>query len=241
MYYNNEPVQILLTKFQEVKQIAPQFLPEAPIRHPIIVIEGFFNHGKTKVTKIVADALHGRRFQLPNRNINKLRKYLNSDVLKKNFYSLSKYIGAYTAMYYCMTAPVIIERYWHDQAVYVMARSFEGIVPAKSVVYEFPKDLLRPDYIFFLNGALNPGVHNESTTKEHIHNPLTLKMVEVYRRMRDPALIEIYPPGMPEAMAEKILEILERELPTKFLPKPAMKPVLRPKKPYRPSHGYYQY
>lgn len=66
-------------------------------------------------------------------------------------------------------------RYWHDQAVYAMARSFDGIIPAKSIAYEFPKDLLRPDYIFFLNGALNPGVHNESTTKEHIHNPLTLK------------------------------------------------------------------
>lgn len=56
-----------------------------------------------------------------------------------------------------------------------MARSFEGIIPAKSKLYEFPKDLVKPDFVFFINGALNPNMYNESTVDQHIHNPLTVK------------------------------------------------------------------
>ncbi|KAG8247581.1 UMP kinase activity protein [Homalodisca vitripennis] len=224
-FRSDEAVQVLMLKYEEAKQVSPKFLPEPLRRHPIIAVDGFFTHGRAMITKMISNSLNGRRLQLPTRNINRLRKYFNNDVLRKHFYSLSKYLGAHVAMHYCRTAPVILERYWHDQAVYVMARSFEGLIPAKSTVYEFPKDLLRPDFIFFINGALNPKLYNESTASRHIHNALTVKMVEVYRRMRNPAPIEIFPPSMPEVMGQKMLDILEEKMKGNFCPKPDRKPI----------------
>ncbi|XP_046663176.1 uncharacterized protein LOC124356055 isoform X2 [Homalodisca vitripennis] len=170
-----ETVYVLLVKYEETRQKAPVFLPEPRNRHPIISIDGFFTHGRTKIAKMVATALFGRRILMPTRHVARLRTYFADPAIKKHYYSLSKYMGAHLAMSYSRSAPVVLERYWHDQASYVMAKSFEGLIPENSSLYEFPKDLLVPDVMFFVNGALNQNIHNETTAEKYAHNDLANK------------------------------------------------------------------
>ncbi|KAG8247576.1 hypothetical protein J6590_057867 [Homalodisca vitripennis] len=117
-------------------------------------------------------------------------------------------------------------RYWHDQASYVMAKSFEGLIPENSSLYEFPKDLLVPDVMFFVNGALNQNIHNETTAEKYAHNDLANKIATVYRRMRNPSLIEIGPPGLPKPMVWNILKVIDK-IKYQFLPKPVHRPIWR--------------
>lgn len=53
---------------------------------------------------------------------------------------------------------------------------------------------------------------------------MAFRMVEIYRRMREPALIEIFPPSMAETMAKKIIDFLQKKIPGNFCQKPAYKP-----------------
>uniref|UniRef100_A0A1B6LGM0 Uncharacterized protein n=2 Tax=Graphocephala atropunctata TaxID=36148 RepID=A0A1B6LGM0_9HEMI len=221
-----ETVYVLLVKYEETRQKAPVFLPDPRNRHPIISIDGFFTHGRTKIAKMVATALFGRRILMPTRHVARLRTYFVNPAIKKHYYSLSKYMGAHLAMSYCRSAPVVLERYWHDQAAYVMAKSFEGLIPENSSLYDFPKDLLVPDIMFFVNGALNQNIHNETTAARYMHNDLANKIAAVYRRMRSPSLFEIGPPGLPKPMVLQIMNVIDK-VKHQFLPKPIHRPIWR--------------
>ncbi|XP_054288458.1 uncharacterized protein LOC129004261 [Macrosteles quadrilineatus] len=218
----DKTIQILLGKFYQDKLKAPSSIPPPLFRHPIISIDGFFTHGRTKVAKMVASALNGRRMLMPTRHIARLRGYITDETLRKQYYALAKYMGANMATLYCRTAPVILERYWHDQVAYVIAKSFESKISSNSSIYDFPKDLLVPDLMFFVTGALDPKEYNESTVVNHINNEMALRIAEASRKIR-PKPIEIGPPSLPSTMVKKILAVVD-QFRHRFLSKPLHRP-----------------
>lgn len=61
-----------------------------------------------------------------------------------------------------MTYSVYIIRYWIEQQIYAIARTFgEDGPPEGDPIYQWPKDLLKPDMIFFVEFPDN--LHNESS------------------------------------------------------------------------------
>ncbi|KAG8247580.1 hypothetical protein J6590_057870 [Homalodisca vitripennis] len=86
-----ETVYVLLVKYEETRQKAPVFLPEPRNRHPIISIDGFFTHGRTKIAKMVATALFGRRILVPTRHVARLRTYFADPAIKLPLCVITEY------------------------------------------------------------------------------------------------------------------------------------------------------
>lgn len=79
-----------------------------------------------------------------------------------------------------LTAIIVsMRRYWHDHASYEFAAHLEPLPPEGSSLYNFPKDLAKPDILFFLNGALSPFKNNATTVETHENLPFGKKYVKL--------------------------------------------------------------
>lgn len=161
-------------------------LPE-PIPRPFINIESIYASRRTYTCKLVANNILGKYLTSPPMYIKELRRYVKSDLQKKIYYALSKYSTALQVKTNLLTSPVVLERYWLDHATFIIAKAFsnENLPPEGSPIYNWPRDLLRPDIIFFINAT--------SATPGNNYTDFTRRLMKVYRRIRGPKIIELSP------------------------------------------------
>ncbi|XP_012862098.1 UMP-CMP kinase 2, mitochondrial [Echinops telfairi] len=125
-------------------------------KFPVIVIEGLDATGKTTVTQSVADSLKAVLLKSPPPSVARWREIFDDEptIIRRAFYSLGNYIVASEIAKESTQSPVIVDRYWHSTATYALATEISGglqyLPPAHHHIYQWPKDLLKPDLVLLL-------------------------------------------------------------------------------------------
>uniref|UniRef100_A0A1B6D8A3 Uncharacterized protein n=4 Tax=Clastoptera arizonana TaxID=38151 RepID=A0A1B6D8A3_9HEMI len=140
------------------------------------------------VAKKLANHMGGLYMNNPPPCLHRFREsFLEHAILKKAFYSLSMYASAVNVTRQWYNDVVVMAGFWHDQAAYSIARTHQsGIPPKESSIYKWPSDLLRPDVAFFIHSP--PPRFSRGAPINHV---MRKRLLDVYRNMQDPGLIEI--------------------------------------------------
>lgn len=195
---------------------------------PVIVVEGLDATGKTTVTQAVADALQAALLKSPPACVSQWRQAFDEepDVIRRAFYSLGNYIAASEIAQASARSPVVVDRYWHSTAAYAIATEVSGAVqhlpPAHHPVYQWPKDLLRPDLVVLL--TLSPeermrrirgrGLERTSEEEELEANSVFRHKVEVsYARMESPGCQAVDASPSKERVLQAVLSLIRERCP----------------------------
>ncbi|XP_027696215.1 UMP-CMP kinase 2, mitochondrial [Vombatus ursinus] len=194
-------------------------------KFPVIVIEGLDATGKTTVTHEVAKALNAIFLKSPPPCVSQWRKIFDNEptIIRRAYYSLGNYIVASEIAKSSTQAPVIIDRYWHSTAAYAIATEISGLPhylpPVHHPVYQWPKDLLKPDIVLLL--TVNPeariqriqgrGMHKTKEETELEINKLFREKVEIaYQRMENPGchIVDANPDR--EEVIQTVLDVIKK-------------------------------
>ncbi|NXQ98824.1 CMPK2 kinase, partial [Sagittarius serpentarius] len=192
---------------------------------PVVVFEGLDATGKTTVTQAVRDILNGVLLSSPPACISQWRTLFDDEPapIKRAFYAAGNYILASEIAKASTQAPVIIDRYWHSTAAYAIATEIDGKVqdlpPAHDQVYQWPKDLLKPDLVLLLTVDPEERVQRlqrrglEKTREEAELEANTLfrqRVEESYRRMVNPACQEVDASPSKEEVLKTVLQLIKK-------------------------------
>lgn len=172
-------------------------------RKPLIVIEGTDKTGRVAVARRVAARLGAKFLRNPPTCLLSLRtQFTYSVVLRRAYYALCMYASAIDVNRYWFDQTVVMTGYWHHQAAFSIAKAYTlQTMPDRSLqIYKWPNDLTPPDVAFFVN----PGTSAvyESKYKTRTFKP---RLIEAYRRLRNPALIEVGGMLFNDQMAVEVL------------------------------------
>lgn len=182
-------------------------------RFPFILVESTHKNNRRYLAKKLAKSLGAKYVATMPRCFMKLRDSFKDDIaLKRMFYALSMYVTAFNVRHIINDSPVVLSGYWMDQAAFNIAKEFaSGIPPPTSRLYEFPKDLLAPDIAFFLNVPPKP---TEIVGNDVIY--FNSRITEVYRRLRDPGVVELNSTFLRLENMGELRVLLRRELQDRF-------------------------
>ncbi|XP_036904564.1 UMP-CMP kinase 2, mitochondrial isoform X1 [Sturnira hondurensis] len=193
-------------------------------KFPIIVVEGLDATGKTTVTQAASESLKAVLLRSPPACISQWRKVFDDEptIVRRAFYSLGNYIVASEIAEESTRSPVIVDRYWHSTAAYAIATEVSGAVqhlpPAGHSVYQWPKDLLRPDLVLLLTVSPEERVRRvqgrglERTREEtelEANSMFRQKVEACYRRMESPGcqVVDASPPR--EEVLRTVLSLIQ--------------------------------
>lgn len=194
-FRNEFPVQKLLHAFR----VNCQGIEAVPTPHPedrrvFIAVEGTMRRKRFQLARKLAIILGGNVFFHPPRGFGSIKYDFNqsatyeSVLLLRTYHALCLYATANNIRRVLPTRHAIVSGYWFDQANFAIAKKYYPNIPRNtSPVWTWPKDLIKPTLIFFLNEK-NP------TPDSFRKNFFLSHIVEVYRQWRDPAVIEISEP-----------------------------------------------
>uniref|UniRef100_A0A1B6E1U6 Uncharacterized protein n=1 Tax=Clastoptera arizonana TaxID=38151 RepID=A0A1B6E1U6_9HEMI len=181
------------------------FAPEPPVlntkRRAFIVIEGNERARRELVGRVMAEKL-GARFLLqpPKCFIDLIKEVKESSTrIRRAFYGLALYTTAFNVkQLWNLDTPVIVNGYWTEQTAFILGKRFssETLPIPRDPVYEHPKDLLRPDLIYYLHYPLR-----SLTVNNWYQKPLNW---DLYWRFKDPSPY-IYSMGEVEHADEEYL------------------------------------
>ncbi|XP_072490389.1 UMP-CMP kinase 2, mitochondrial [Notamacropus eugenii] len=194
-------------------------------KFPVIVIEGLDATGKTTVTQKVSKALNAVFLKSPPNCVTQWRKIFDDQptIIRRAYYSLGNYIVASEIAKASTQTPVIIDRYWHSTAAYAIATEISGLPhylpPAHHSVYQWPKDLLKPDLVLLL--TVNPeariqriqgrGMHKTKEETELEINKLFREKVEIaYQRMENPTCHIVDANADREEVIQNVLGLIKK-------------------------------
>ncbi|XP_006895799.1 PREDICTED: UMP-CMP kinase 2, mitochondrial [Elephantulus edwardii] len=188
---------------QEILDLVDQYPKQVQKgKFPVIAIEGLDATGKTTVTQSVSDSLKAALLKSPPSCVAQWRKIFDDEptIIRRAFYSLGNYIVASEIAKESTQSPVVVDRYWHSTATYALATEISGglqhLPPAHHPIYQWPKDLLKPDLVLLLTVSPEEreqriAVRGMEKTKEEVEleaNNIFRQKVEVsYQRMENPS------------------------------------------------------
>ncbi|ELK29141.1 PREDICTED: UMP-CMP kinase 2, mitochondrial [Myotis davidii] len=195
---------------------------------PVIVIEGLDATGKTTVTQAVAGALQAALLKSPPACISQWRQAFDDEpaIIRRAFYSLGNYIVASEIAQASARSPVVVDRYWHSTAAYAIATEVSGAVqhlpPAHHPVYQWPKDLLKPDLVVLLTVSPEErlrrirgrGLERTSEEEELEANSVFRQKVEVsYAWMESPGCHVVDASPSRERVLQAVLSLIRDRCP----------------------------
>lgn len=192
-------------------------------KFPVIVIEGLDATGKTTVTQSVSESLKGILLKSPPDCISPWRKLFDDEptIIRRAFYSLGNYIVASEIAKESTKSPVIVDRYWHSTATYAIATEVSGGVrhlpPAHHPIYQWPRDLLRPDLVLLLTVSPEERIKRiqargmDRTREEaelEANSIFRQKVEETYQRMEKPACLVVDASPSKEKVLQVVLSLI---------------------------------
>ncbi|XP_054286654.1 UMP-CMP kinase 2, mitochondrial-like [Macrosteles quadrilineatus] len=156
--------------------------------NPFIAIEGNHRSRRFIVARQLARALRATNMRNPPEFMNFLKFHLHEVEPRRAFYSLGLYASALEARRILPERPVVTAGYWLDIAAFSLSKKYPDGFPENSSEFTWPKDLLAPDVIFYINSPPPIAVEGQTTKAP---NPIREKLVEVYRRWTYPRVVEL--------------------------------------------------
>ncbi|XP_027479333.1 UMP-CMP kinase 2, mitochondrial isoform X2 [Zalophus californianus] len=193
-------------------------------KFPVIAIEGLDATGKTTVTQSVSDSLNAVLLKSPPACISQWRKIFDDEptIIRRAFYSLGNYIVASEITKESTKSPVIVDRYWHSTAAYAIATEVTGglqhLPPAHHPIYQWPRDLLKPDLVLLLTVSPEERMHRierrgMERTREEAEleaNSIFRQKVEVsYQRMENPCCHVVDASPSREEVLQMVLSVIQ--------------------------------
>lgn len=123
-------------------------------RKPFIVIEGNQRTTRKSVGKKLARIMQASFLENPPKCLFHLRNYFGpGSPLRRPFFALSMYASGLIAQRIVIRYPVVMNGYWLDQAAFSISRAYANATmpSSNSGIFDWPKDLAKPDIIFFIN------------------------------------------------------------------------------------------
>uniref|UniRef100_A0A1B6DBF1 Uncharacterized protein n=1 Tax=Clastoptera arizonana TaxID=38151 RepID=A0A1B6DBF1_9HEMI len=225
VYYNYEDVkkafdtedakdQHVLTLFQEYEKNCPNHgvVTNPRKKHPFIVVEGVHRTTRSIVGHKIASRIQGIVLSNPPKYMTSLSERLPSgNLFRKAFFTLGIYGSSCEARDKVEDSPILVNGHWMFQSTFAMAKIFGCLPPLTSPVYDWPKDLFKPDVVVFINPPIPP--HLKQRT-----NYFTPVLVEMYRKWKDPPVIEVNSSSHYDEIATLSVELINRKLGTNYIP-----------------------
>ncbi|XP_046659551.1 UMP-CMP kinase 2, mitochondrial-like [Homalodisca vitripennis] len=157
-------------------------------RHVFIVIEAPRRRKRFLIAKRLGKALGAAVMFSPPVGWGKFRGFFNKTIeMRRAFHSLSLYGTANNALQYLGRRPVVMSGFWLDQATFSIAKKYyPDLPPPESSIFQWPKDLLKPDFTFFVNEPLPRAFIKKR------EESIRYQILQVYRRWVDPPITELY-------------------------------------------------
>lgn len=166
--------------------------PDEPFatRRPFINIEGNANVIRDHIGRRVAEALKGKFFVNPPPCLVPLKNLYGVDGHKLHlpYMALGMYASSHAVKTVWGNMSAVMTGYWNDLAAATIADLFiNETIPRASTLYEFPKDLLKPDLTFFVD-TLN---HVPDSREETRPLQWKSKFTEAFLRFKDIQLTRV--------------------------------------------------
>lgn len=193
------PCQLTSEERQRVQKLKHQ--PDVR-RKPFIVIEGTDKLGRMAVARRVAARLGAKFLRNPPQCLLSLRtQFTYSIVLRRAYYALCMYASAIEVNRHWFDQTVVMTGYWHHQAAFSIAKAYSlHKMPDRSLrIFKWPDDLTPPDVAFFVNPTTT------SIYESKYRQTFKPRLVEAYRRLRNPTLIEVGGMLFNDQMAVEVL------------------------------------
>lgn len=156
-------------------------------RKPFIVIEGNQRISRKSVGKKLARIMQASFLENPPKCLFHLRNYFGpGSPLRRPFFALSMYASGLIAQRVIIRYPVIMNGYWLDQAAFSISRAYSNsTLPSdKSGIFDWPRDLPKPDIIFYINTPDDDDPH-VMTVRPPFSNWKN-RMMELYKKVKSP-------------------------------------------------------
>lgn len=159
-----------------------------------IAVEGSMRRKRFHLARKLAIILGANVFFHPPRGFGSIRYDFNDTtsynnvLLSRTYHALCLYATANNIRRVLPTRHAIVSGYWFDQANFAIAKKYYPNVPrSTSSVWTWPKDLLKPTIVFYLN--------ERNLSPDPIRKKEFLNLIaEAYRQWKDPPVVEITEP-----------------------------------------------
>lgn len=227
-FYSEQQILNFLEKHKQYSYIEESLkeyhllrLTDAEIQHlvkrwPFITIEAFHKPLRTILAGKLATRLAGRMVYLTEQAFKKYKVENNTEVVaRRGLYALLSYLTAWKLRSVLQDSFAIVAGFWLDQASFNIARVFnETLPPERSLVYQWPYDLLKPDLVFYVN---TPQTDNKLTEEEK-QSLIVFKnrIATVFRRWRSPKVIELNTTNVYHVLVDDMIYHINRELKDRY-------------------------
>ncbi|XP_044752319.1 UMP-CMP kinase 2, mitochondrial-like isoform X2 [Coccinella septempunctata] len=153
-------IPILLETYKNIREEYHENLCYAK-NYPLIVFEGLDGSGKSTVGKLFAKKIGTEVMPTPPKALSAFRAEFDGDhCWHAPFYYFGNYVAAMEVANILKSKPVVMDRFWHSTTSFALAQMKEDFYKVmKSTelpergndIYEWPKDLLKPDIVIFLD------------------------------------------------------------------------------------------
>lgn len=200
---------------RHIRRVSRKRPPKADgrTRKPFVVIEGLYAEGgRRAISCFLASRFNGIHLENPPQMYYEVRHGLmhHSNRFRRAFFALANYVVAKQAMRWLTKRPVFLSRYWHNFATYAIAKATANktfmMPPKNSLVYSWPSDLLKPDFVFFVNTTTQD--QRDYWNIKGIVKGFQQRRVEAFSNMYDPFLVDISGEGTLSETANRIIDYL---------------------------------
>ncbi|KAG8279665.1 UMP-CMP kinase 2, mitochondrial-like [Homalodisca vitripennis] len=228
VYYSVNKTKEVLMKYynrsNEIKRLVEEFdfrCAKSKLnfaKHfPFITVESAYRRTRSVVAQKVAKKVGGRMVGNPPQYMTLSNYFFNDTMeLRRAFYSLGVYAASCRIKEFLATSTVVVAGYWIDQTAFGIAKMFETLPPETSPVYEWPKDLLRPDRVYLINtGSSLPPI------PLHPYKPMRTysfkdKLLEATGRFKNPSVTEISTTNDYDDIVRILVHLVNKHFNTSF-------------------------